>query len=147
MTNKVPSKGTRQPKTITFFVHGSPVAQGRPRFTTRGGFPRAYDPAKSKSWKETVKWQAIENKADQLLEGPLRVRLSFRLLRPKSLPKKVTHHIKKPDCDNLTKGVLDSLEGICYVRDQQICDEHTTKEYCTDGIGPGVTIHIEEIVD
>jgi len=50
---------------IDFFVYGNPVAQGRPRFARRGNFVATYDPKESKSWKETVKWQAIENKADK----------------------------------------------------------------------------------
>jgi len=79
--------------TISFTVKGDPVAQGRPRFArikTKEGreFVTTYDPKKSKSWKETVKWQAIESGADKLLTGALSETLAFYLKRPKSLPKK-----------------------------------------------------------
>lgn len=45
---------------LSFFVTGSSVAQGRPRFRRTGNHVHTYDPAKSKSWKESVRWQAIE---------------------------------------------------------------------------------------
>ena len=138
---------------IQFLVTGSPVAQGRPRFSTRGGKIRAHDPAKSKSFKETVKWQAIESGANkQLLEGPLKMTLIFKLRRPQGhygkkglRPSAPTHHITKPDLDNLEKGVKDALEGICYARDQQVCETYLRKEYAVKGRMPGVLVTIEEI--
>jgi len=113
---------------VAFTVYGSPVAQGRPRFARIGNHVRAYDPGKSKSWKESVRWQAIERGA-KVLEGPLYLFLHFKLPRPKSLPKKVQHHTKKPDLDNLVKGVKDGLKGICYHDDSQVIRLAATKEY------------------
>lgn len=138
---------------IQFTVIGDPVAQGRPRFARRGNFVTTYDPEKSKNFKETVKWQAIENGANKkLLEGPLKMTLVFRLQRPKGhhgkkglRPSAPTHHITKPDLDNLTKGIKDALEGICYARDQQVCEGYQRKEYSVAGRPPGILITIEEI--
>lgn len=119
---------------IQFTVYGSPVAQGRPRFFIRRkavGNQKligSQDPEKSKSWKETVKWQAIECKA-KIQDGPLWLFLHFKLPRPKSLSKKVHHHTKKPDLDNLVKGVKDGLKGICYADDSQVVRLAATKEY------------------
>ncbi len=31
---------------LTLIIPGEPCAQGRPRFSTHGGFVKAYDPAK-----------------------------------------------------------------------------------------------------
>lgn len=132
---------------MTFKVFGSPVAQGRPRFfvrKTKGGgiFTGAFDPKTSKSWKETIKWQAIEAmKAENfsLLEGPLSMTLHFFLPRPKSLSKKVQCHIKRPDVDNLCKAVKDALRSICYHDDSQIISSVITKAY---GEQPGVMISI-----
>lgn len=43
-------------KTVYVFeVPGEPVAQGRPRFSRRGGFITAYDPVKSRNYKEAVR--------------------------------------------------------------------------------------------
>jgi len=144
---------------IQIFIAGDPVAQGRPRFSSKGRdgkplpFVKTYDPAKSKSFKETVKWQAIEQGANKkLLEGPLKMTLVLRLQRPKGhsgkkglRPSAPTHHITKPDLDNMTKLICDALEGVCYARDQQICEGYQRKEYVMKGLMPGVLITIEEI--
>ena len=138
---------------IQFTVAGKPVAQGRPRFARRGKFVTTYDPEKSRSFKEIVKSQAIEKGADKhMLEGPLKITLVFRIQRPKGhhgkkglRPSAPTHHIVKPDIDNLTKLICDALEGICYARDQQICEAYGRKEYADNGFAPGVLVTIEEI--
>ena len=39
---------------IKLVIYGEPIAQGRPRFTTVNGFARAYDPAKSRNFKEEL---------------------------------------------------------------------------------------------
>jgi Holliday junction resolvase RusA-like endonuclease len=67
--------------------------------------------------------------------------LTFYMQRPKSLPKKVKHHMKKPDVDNLAKGVKDALEGIFYRNDSQVCDLRVKKVYCEEH--PGVQVSIE----
>lgn len=126
---------------IEFTVYGSPVPQGRPRFARVGNFVRTYDPASSKSWKETVKWQAIENKA-VFMDGALWMSLCFKLPRPRSLAKKVKHHTKKPDLDNLVKGVKDGLKGICYRDDSQVVQMTVSKEYSEQ---PGVIIKIGQV--
>ena len=41
---------------VTFTIPGDPVPQGRPRFSTHGGFARAYDPKKSRDGKSVVKF-------------------------------------------------------------------------------------------
>ena len=124
-------------------VKGIPLAQGRPRFFRRGKMVGCYDPARSKSWKETVKWQAIEQKAE-ILPNALSMRLSFRLPRPKSLPKKVKEHTRKPDLDNLVKAVKDALKGVCYKDDAQIVELVATKQYNEN---TGVMINIATIKD
>ncbi|MBU0906726.1 MAG: RusA family crossover junction endodeoxyribonuclease [Nanoarchaeota archaeon] len=137
---------------INFTVYGNPVAQGRPRFfvrKTKSGksFTGAYDPENSKSWKETVKWQAIEymKKGNiSLLEGPLNMTLFFYLSRPKTLPKKVLHHIKRPDIDNLGKAIKDALRGITYRDDSQIVRLVMTKVYNEQ---PMVMISIGKVIN
>ena len=39
---------------LTFTIPGEPTAQGRPRFSTHGGFVKAYDPEKSRNYKAYV---------------------------------------------------------------------------------------------
>jgi Holliday junction resolvase RusA-like endonuclease len=130
---------------LVFTVYGSPVAQGRPRFARIGGFVRTYDPSKSKNWKQDVKAQVLQQLGGAppaLLEGPLELQVVFHLPRPKSLPKRVTHHVKKPDCTNLVKGIEDALNGILWRDDSQLVDVSLRKVY---GDPPRVVIGIREV--
>ena len=131
---------------IQFFIEGDPVAQGRPRFARMGNFTKVYDPKKSKDWKEYVLTVARQKLGKApLLEGALEMTLVFWMPRPKSLPKKVIHHVKKPDIDNLAKGVKDALSGFCYGDDKQVVELHLYKKYGPDNISCGVDVSIEEI--
>lgn len=121
-------------------VRGMPVAQGRARAFRAGDSIRMYDPENSKQWKQTVAIQCLE-KHPQVMSGALSMKLYFFLPRPRSLPKKIVYHTKRPDLDNLVKAVKDALRGICYKDDSQIVHLIATKDY---GDTPGVMIEIEE---
>jgi len=66
--------------------------------------------------------------------------LVFHLARPKSLPRKVKFHTKRPDLDNLTKAVKDGLKGVIYRDDSQVVYMRIAKRYCTV---PGVSVRIK----
>jgi Holliday junction resolvase RusA-like endonuclease len=134
--------------TIDLTVFGNAVPQGRPRFAiikTRGGksFGHAYDPKTSKDWKESVRQQAIINKVP-FLTGALKMNIHFSLPRPQSLPKKVKHHVKRPDLSNFLKNIEDALRGIAYQDDSQICYLTCSKSY---GEPPKVEIQIDQMDD
>jgi Holliday junction resolvase RusA-like endonuclease len=97
-----------------------------------------YDPGNSREWKEAIRWQ-VRSAGAQILEGPLVLSMKFYLSRPKSLPKKVVDHVKRPDLDNLCKAVLDALNGLCFKDDSQIVAMRLSKTYGP----PGVEIEIE----
>lgn len=131
--------------TYRFVIPGNPIAQGRPKFARKGNFVSAYDPAKSRNWKAYVAWHVkkqLEGCLTAPLEGPLMLTLTFYFLKPKSLSKKVQHHIKKPDCKNLLAGVEDAMEGIVYRNDSQICSILVSKHY---GDKAETIIEIKEI--
>lgn len=130
---------------IEFFIPGIPIAKSRPRFTSRGGFARAY------TAKKTVDYENIVAHYGRIaiavpLAGPLRLDLLFTLPIPASMAKKRatallnTPHIKKPDLTNLSKSVEDGLNGIAYIDDSQIYDIHGSKIY---GHVVGVLVRIE----
>ena len=125
-------------------VYGSPVPQGRPRFARAGNYVRTYDPEKSREWKHSVRFQVVNllGGHPDIHEGPLSLQLRFYLPRPKSLPKKVAHHVKRPDVDNLAKGCLDAIRKILYDDDAQIVELVVRKEYNST---PRVVIGLEEI--
>ena len=132
---------------LTITVYGVPVAQGRPRFFRRGNHVGAYDPQKSKDYKDSIKMQAItqlrvKGSMPPLCIGALAMEVYAYLPRPKTLPKRVRHHTKRPDADNIAKGCKDALKGVVYKDDSQIVDLHVSKEY---GDPPRVVIELREI--
>lgn len=123
-------------------VYGLPLAQGRPRAARFGSGVRVYDPATSRDWKRTIQAQVLTIKPTAPFDCPLAMELSFIFPRPKSLPKRVLHHTKRPDIDNLFKAVSDALNGILYRDDSLIVQLVTRKVY---GEEPGVAIHLYEL--
>jgi Holliday junction resolvase RusA-like endonuclease len=118
-------------KTQSFTIPGQPIPQGRPRFTTRAGYGRAYDDPKSRAYKNYVA-VSVRSQGAELIEGPCEVEIVFFMKRPKSLPKKVRHHVKRPDIDNLVKGILDALNGELWKDDSQVCKLTASKVYTKD---------------
>lgn len=78
-------------------------------------------------------WRRLVSDAAQthahMHDGPVNIHLVFGLPRPVSLPKKVKHHVKKPDLDKLCRSVIDSLTGIMYHDDSYIVFLKATKVY------------------
>jgi Holliday junction resolvase RusA-like endonuclease len=121
-------KGRATPTEISITIPGEPVAQGRPRFTASGGYVKAYDPAKSKDYKQYVRLAAAQQATGKPLEGALV--MSLRVYRP--IPKSFSGRRRaqaeagairpetKPDLDNYVKGIKDALRGICWHDDSQV---------------------------
>ena len=134
--------------TFRLEVRGIPKAQARARaFAFKKGertHVRMYDPETSRDWKRTVAHEAALAWAQPPLSGPVMVDLRFALPRPKSLPKRVLHHVKKPDLDNLAKAVKDALRGIVYNDDSQVVCLKVSKAYSPT---PGVQIFVSTMED
>ena len=125
---------------LTFTIPGEPTAQGRPRFSTYGGFVKAYDPEKSRNYKAYVKLlagEAMQRIGLTLTELPLGVEIIADVDIPASKSKKFKEQalnglqlpIKKPDVDNVAKIILDSISGIVYKDDKQIVKLTVSKKY------------------
>lgn len=136
---------------VEFTIAGEPVAQGRPRFSNRGGFVKAYDPAKSREAKNHVRYCAKEAmEGVEPLDGPLHMRAEFGIMMPKSLARKRTPRerewrTKKPDLDNLLKLVKDSCSGIVYLDDNTIVQVTARKIQCAQGEAPYTRVCFEEL--
>ena len=135
-------------------IPGTPVAQGRPRLSTFKGYARAYDPKKSRDWKTMVKEFGInamrEHGYDEPFTGPLKVWIKCVMPLPKSAwrkraPVPEKWNTKKPDVDNLYKGIADGLEGVAYHNDSQICDLQVIKRTAAQEKGPKTMIEITTI--
>jgi crossover junction endodeoxyribonuclease RusA len=135
---------------ITFTAYGIPAPKGSTKaFMPRGGrFPIVTaDNKRTKPWQSIVQAAAIDAIGGNLIlfpDGPVSIAVEFYLPRPKSLPKRVVHHLKKPDCDKCIRSVLDALTGVIWRDDSQVVRIHATKFYASDASMPRAFIQIEE---
>ena len=81
---------------ITFAVYGEPVPKGRPRFSTRGKFPVAYTPEKTKNYESEVAMMAkAAMGASEPLEGALEAFIYVTFPVPASYSKKRTERSRR----------------------------------------------------
>lgn len=136
---------------ITRRVYGMPKAQPRPRaFAPKSGKARVYDPGTAEHWKGQVAL-AFQDCSDQRLSGPLEIRMTFLIARPVRLMKKsddygMIPHTMKPDIDNLSKAVMDTLTQIgLWEDDKQVVKITAEKYYHGKASRPGALISIAEL--
>jgi Holliday junction resolvase RusA-like endonuclease len=103
---------------ITFSVPGEPVPQPRPRVSTRGGFARAYVPAKHPVHAYRQSLAAAARAAGLSDTGePLSVVIDAVFVRPKSHMRRGgvkpdAPKLPRPDVDNIAKACLDALQDV-----------------------------------
>ena len=142
---------------MTLTIYGECVPQGRPKFTTIGGHARAYDPAKSRDYKDYIRLAAAEQmRGIKPLDGALA--LSVRVYRsmPSTLQKSkkksalaesgAIRPTTKPDLDNYVKGIKDALKSICWKDDSQIVayKEPFGKYY---SLTPRIEVEVDRITE
>ena len=133
---------------IKFEILGQPIAKQRPR-VTRAGI--AYTPKATVNYETLVKYtyQSLYPQKE-LISGNIEATITAVFPVPKSYSKKKTEELlnghnnydKKPDCDNLAKIILDSLNGVAYKDDSQVTALHIYKEY---GTQPKVIVELKEL--
>jgi len=112
------------------------VAAGRsPRAVVTSDNPAA------RGWQDLVRGQA-QTLYEPPFAGPVVVAVEFRLSRPKSLPRRVVHCVRKPDIDKLARNVLDGLTGVLFLDDAAVVDLRARKVYAAPDEGPGATITV-----
>jgi Holliday junction resolvase RusA-like endonuclease len=115
---------------IHFFVPGSPRAKQSFRYDGNG---RGHTDLGVKSWQDWISIYAKKEMIDkEIFSKPTYVSLKFRL------PTK-----RRVDIDNLSKCVLDGLNGIVQKDDCQVHKLILEKQYSR--VDPGVIIYVEEI--
>lgn len=136
---------------LGFLISGEPVAKGRPRFRVMGKFVSTYTPKKTKDEENRLKEYFKENYKEAPLECPCKIKLSFYFGIPKSYTKKKVNeliskdlwHTKKPDCDNLAKTILDSMNGIVLKDDSCVVGLDIQKKYTL--FEPMTVISVEKL--
>jgi crossover junction endodeoxyribonuclease RusA len=128
---------------LRFFVPGTPKPKGTLiSGVTKDGrrFQRNLDKGHGE-WRAKVGHVALGAMAGStLLEGPVRIALTFFVLRPKGhfgtgkhasllKPGMPLHPAGKPDVDKLMRAVGDALTGVCYRDDAQITTADVRKRY------------------
>lgn len=136
---------------IQFTVPGIPVAKARARVTMVGGFARAYTPAKTRKYEEHVS-EVARRAMGELSPStrPIEIMLELRMPIPASWTKAKraaaaagsVRATKKPDADNVLKGVKDALNGICWVDDSQVVVLTVRKLYA---IEPCVIVAVRQV--
>lgn len=135
--------------TCDFEIEGKPVGKGRPRFRRMGNFVQTYTPEKTADYEKSVRLR-FQNAGGQITEKPVKIEIVAFFAPPKSTRKRdkaemLTNKIlpmKKPDCDNIAKIILDALNKISYKDDAQVVELLVKKRYAAE---TKVTVHIEEI--
>lgn len=109
----------------------------------RGPQGRAWPVRRHTEWCNRIALAAQAAKPAALLEGALTARLVFYRTRPKAA-RHGRWPTTRPDLGNLSKGLLDALEGIIYADDAKIVDLAEAKRYADESPTgqPGVRIFV-----
>lgn len=129
-----------------FEVIGKPTSKGRPRLGRYG----TYTDEKTVNYENLVKYSFLNKYKPELIEGAIKVKMLaiFEVPQSYSKKKRVTllntkcNYTHKPDVDNISKIILDSLNGLAYKDDSQITRLEIEKQY---GEQAKVIVEIEEV--
>lgn len=144
---------------LEFWVPGIPQPGG-----SKKGFvnPRTRrvviveDAKRNKDWRAVVSLAARETYEGTPLQGPLSLRVTFYLPRPRghyrtgrnahALRDSAPHFpTTKPDTTKLLRSTEDALSGILWGDDSQIVKQYAAKRYVGDEAGqPGAWIELKE---
>lgn len=134
---------------VAFNIPGQPVAKGRPKFARRGAHVVAYTPAATVSYENLVKMAAtLAMHGVEPTAGPVALTVSLNMQIPASWSNKrralaaagSIAATKKPDADNVLKGIKDGCNGIIWRDDAQVVRIVLEKRYSET---PGA--HVEVI--
>ena len=136
---------------VDFKVYGNPQGKGRPRFARRGNYVHAYTPEKTVAYEEEIQTAYLRQCENYCFgDAPVEFYVTAYYPIPKSVTKEKRMEInagqcrptKKPDLDNVIKVIADSLNGIAYKDDAQICLIMIVKRYSDV---PRLEIRIEDL--
>ena len=138
---------------IQLRVFGTPAPQGSKRHVGGGRMIEASN--KVKPWRQAIVDQAIrDGVSGSQLDGPLMLRVTFYLQRPKShsgargikasapaLPNKV------PDLDKLLRSTCDGLTQAALIVDDALIVRIKARKVYADEVAPGAIIYITTTIE
>lgn len=142
---------------ITFEIPGQPVPQPRHRVSTRGGFGRAYIPARHPIhiYRQAVALVATSSGwTAGPTDGPVAVEIDCYFERPPSHltkqgePRATAPRIPpKSDVDNLAKGILDAItdSAAFWSDDDQVVELIVRKAYSRPGTGGRTIVTVRRL--
>lgn len=128
---------------ISFFVSGTPAGQGSKTYYGKGRM--AESSKKLKPWRDEVIRVARSNAPDKPLDWPVRVSVTFWILRPNK-PKFKDYPATPFDLDKLQRAVGDALQQSGLLKDDSRIVTWNAKKRFTDDT-PGASITIEPLWD
>lgn len=124
---------------IKFTIDGPVQAQQRPRFARRGQRVQTYDAKESRTYKAHVTRTASHYAPGELIDSAIELHvviyrpLTSDIKRSKvQTAKALTGErkpIKKPDIENLVKGIMDGCTGVLWVDDSLVTKLVAEKVY------------------
>lgn len=135
-----------------FVVLGRPKGKGRPRFARKGKFVTTYTPKETEEYEKKIR-QVFREKYGNAkpLNGNVEMKIIACFAVPKGTSKKKaaelldTPYPKKPDADNISKIVLDSLNAVAFEDDNAVVKLHVEKYYAsTEYISIAITGDMNE---
>lgn len=99
------------------------------------------------NYKRLIGWQ-IRQQWSEPIETPCKVNVTFHMPIPQSWSQKKKceslgmPHVKKPDIDNIVKGLFDAANGIIWKDDNQVCELTCRKIYSDQ---PRIEIEVTEL--
>ena len=135
---------------IRLYIRGEPIPQPRPRVVTIGGRARAISaPSKHpvNDWKKRIMVALATQFDGDILDGPVRLDVTFLMPRPKRLmrrkdPEGEVWHTTRPDADNLVKALKDACSGVIYKDDSQVCELIVRKKHHAKGGHPAAMVEV-----
>lgn len=125
-------------------VYGTPAPQGSKTAVVRGGKAIMFESSKKLvPWRDAciMASKMATTEAPTPLAGPLKVKVTFYLERPRSTVRDYPN--SAPDVDKLLRGVFDSLQiAEVIMNDGQIVDVDANKLWADENHPPGAVIDI-----
>ena len=134
-------------RSVTFQAYGNPQPKGSARAFVPKGWSRPIVTSANprlKEWEALVRAAAQLHADGQFFDGPVSLAFAFYFQRPKSLAKRVSHHVKKPDLSKLVRSTEDALTGVLFRDDSQVSEVRATKHYAPEGKPSCVIVTVSE---